>query len=247
MIAKMALVINTNISALFAEAALNTSQLALSKAQQQLSSGLRINSAADDPTGLAIAVGVQSNINSTNQGILNANNAISSAQTADGYLAQIQNNLQRLNTIAVEMGGTASGAETTQLLAENARLAALVNPSGPSVVTIGANSGVAATYTTIAGTVAAPTNVTIAGINTDINTISSARANEGADMSALASVVASQQTASVNLSASYSSIMDTDYAAATTAMATANILQQAGIAVLAQANQTQSQVLTLLR
>ncbi len=241
----MAQVINTNVAALFAGAALNTSQLALSKAQQQLSSGLRINSAADDPTGLGIAMGIQSNVNATNQGIQNANNAISSAQTNDGYLAQVQANLQRLNTIAVELGGTAAGVETNALLAENARLEGLVSPS--QTVTIGATNGVAQTYTTNGGTVAATVGVTLANINTDIGTITTARQQQGADMSDLASVVASQQNASVNLSASYSRIMNTDYAAATTAMTTNNILQQAGMAVLAQANQTPNQVLTLLR
>jgi flagellin len=241
----MAQVINTNVAALFAGAALNTSQLALSKAQQQLSSGLRINTAADDPTGLGIAMTIQTNVNSTNQGIQNANNAISTAQTNDGYLSQVQANLQRLNTIAVELGGTAAGTETTQLLAENARLEGLV--SGTAAVTIGAVNGVASVYTTVGATVAATTGVSVANISTDIGTITTARQQQGADMSDLASVVASQQTASVNLSASYSRIMNTDFASATTAMTTNNILQQAGMAVLAQANQTPNQVLTLLR
>lgn len=126
----MAQYLNTNVASLFAGAALNTSQLALSKAQQQLSSGLRINTSADDPTGLGIAVQIQANVNSTNQGVMNANNAISTAQTNDGYLAQIQINLQRMNTIAVELGGTASGVETTALLAENSRLAGEVTLNG---------------------------------------------------------------------------------------------------------------------
>lgn len=114
-------------------------------------------------------------------------------------------------------------------------------------MTIGASNGVVSTYTTIGATVAATVGVTVSGIAADLSTITTARQNEGADMSGLASVVASQQTASVNLNASYGRIMNTDYATATTAMTTNNILQQAGMAVLAQANQTPNQVLTLLR
>jgi flagellin len=253
----MSQTINTNVSALFAGAALNTSQLALSKAQQQLSSGLRINTAADDPTGLGIAMGIQSNVNSTNQGIQNANNSISNAQINDGYLAQVQTNLQRLNTIAVELGGTASGTETLALQAENSRLMAEVTVNGAAGgqdVTIGATNGTMSTYTTIGttGTFGVTGGLSggtasIANLAADLTSVSTARAQEGADMSGLASVVASQQTASVNLSASYNRIMNTDYAAATTAMTTNNILQQAGMAVLAQANQTPNQVLTLLR
>jgi flagellin len=237
----MAQYINTNVAALFAAAALNTSQLALATAQQQLSSGLRINSAKDDPTGLAIAMGIQSQVNGTNQAVLNANNGISTAQTNDGYLAQIGTNLQRLYTIAVETGG-ASTTEATQLIAENARLNALVVAQGNVVV-----GDTGATYTTIGASGAAVTNTSIAGISTDITTVAGERQKYGADMSVLGSAVASLQTAGVNLSASLSRIMDTDYATATTQMTTNNILQQAGMAVLAQANQTPNQVLTLLR
>ncbi len=237
----MAQYINTNVAALFAAAALNTSQLALATAQQQLSSGLRINSAKDDPTGLAIAMGIQSEINGTNQAVLNANDGISTAQTNDGYLAQIGTNLQRLYTIAVETG-SATTTEATQLIAENARLNALVVSQGNVVV--GDTGG---TYTTIGTSGVAVTNTSISGISADITTVADERENYGADMSVLGSAVAALQTASVNLSASYSRIMDTDYATATTAMTTNNILQQAGMAVLAQANQTPNEVLILLR
>jgi flagellin len=238
----MAQVINTNVAALFAGAALNKSAIGLQTAQQRLSSGLRINSAKDDPTGLVTATSYDSQIRGTNMAIRNANDGISTAQTNDGYASQITENLQRLREIAVQLGGTASGAETTALLAENSRLAGLTTADSAAVVD---DNG---TTASVVGTaITAPTGTTISAIDADITSVSSARANYGADMATFSSAVAAMQTASVNLSASYSRIMDTDYAAETANQAKNNILQQAGTAVLAQANQTPNTVLTLLR
>ncbi|MBU2640252.1 MAG: flagellin [Gammaproteobacteria bacterium] len=217
----MAQVINTNVGALFAGAALNKSAIGLQTAQERLSSGLRINSAKDDASGLAIAVGYDTQIRTANVQIRNANDAISSAQTKDGYLGQVTENLQRISEVLV--GTPAGTAETTALLAENTRINLLVGTGSP----------------TLTGT--------IASVSADLTAVMTARAAFGATMAQKASEVATLQTASVNLSASYSRIMDTDYAAETAAQAKNNILQQAGTAVLAQANQTPQTVLTLLR
>jgi flagellin len=238
----MAQVINTNVGALFAGAALNKSANGLQVAQQRLSSGLRINSAQDDATGLGIATKYDSQVRGTNIAVRNASDAISIAQTNDGYGAQITENLQRLYEIAVQLGGTASGAESTALIAENARIAGLTVAAVATTV-----DGKGTTVTGVSATITAPTATTAAGILTDLNTVSSSRANYGADMVRFGSAVATMQTASVNLSASYSRIMDTDYATETAAQARNNILQQAGTAVLAQANQTPQTVLSLLR
>ncbi len=238
----MAQVINTNIGSLFAGAALNKSANALQTAQERLSSGLRINSAKDDSTGLGIATNYDKQIRGTNIAIRNANDAISKAQTNDGYGAQITENLQRMYEIAVQLGGTATGAETTALVAENARIAALTTAA--SAVTV---DGAGTMVTGVSAVITAPTGVTVAAISTDIAAVTTSRANYGADMVRFGSAVATMQTASVNLSASFSRIMDTDYAAETTAMTRNNILQQAGTAVLAQANQTPNTVLSLLR
>jgi len=235
-------VINTNVAALFAGAALNKSAIGLQVAQERLSSGLRINSARDDATGLGIAVNYDRQIRGTNIAIRNANDAISRAQTNDGYAAQIHANLQRLYEIAVQLGGTASGPEATALVAENARIAGLT--SAATAVTVDGNAN---TVTGVSAVIAAPTGLTTAAIRADINTVTTARANYGADMVRFGSAVATMQTASVNLSASFSRIMDTDYAAETAAQARNNILQQAGTAVLAQANQNPNTVMTLLR
>ncbi len=235
-------VINTNVSALFAGNALNHSNLALQTAMQRLSSGLRINSAKDDPTGLVTATTYDSQVRGTNIAIRGANDAISVAQTNDGYAGQVISNLQRLYEIAVQLGGTAAGAETNALVAENARIAGLTTAAALTVV-----SGTGATLTGKSAVIAAPTGVTIANINADISTVNNNRANYGADMATFGSAVATMQIASVNLSAAYSRIMDTDYATETTSMTRNNILQQAGTAMLAQANQTPNMVLTLLK
>ena len=238
----MAQVINTNIASLFAGSALNKSAIALQTAQQRLSSGLRINSSKDDATGLGIATGYDSQIRGTNIAIRGANDAVSKAQTNDGYAAQITENLQRLREIAVQLGGTASGAESVALLAENLRISALTTAATATVI-----DGTGTTVTGVSAAVTAPVGTTVALIDADITAVATSRANYGADMATFGSAVATMQTASVNLSASYSRIMDTDYAAETTAMTRNNILQQAGTAVLAQANQTPNTVLTLLR
>jgi flagellin len=241
----MAQVINTNVGALFAGAALNKSATALQTAQERLSSGLRINSAKDDATGLGIATGYDAKIRGANMQIRNANDGISKSQIADGYLAQISENTQRLREIFVQTGAV-SNDEATALLAENARIDGLVLDAGTGVV-VDEGGGVAGGSGTTFTAATAGALTSLANFDTELGNITAARAKFGADMSALASAVATLQTASVNYSASYSRVMDTDYAAETAAQAKNNILQQAGTAVLAQANQTPQTVLTLLR
>ena len=219
----MAQVINTNVAALFAGSALNKSAIALQTAQQRLSSGLRINSAKDDATGLGIATGYDTSIRAANVNIRIQNDAISTAQTNDGYLGIVTENLQRVSEILVQVSG--GNAETAALILENNRIVTLTG--GAALTSAGNGTAVAAAA--------------------DLVTIGTRRAAFGATMATAASQVASLQIGSVNLSAAYSRIMDTDYAAETTAMTRNNILQQAGTAVLAQANQTPNTVLTLLR
>jgi len=219
----MAQVINTNVAALFAGAALNKSAIALQTAQQRLSSGLRINSAKDDITGLGIATGYDTQIRAANVNIRIQNDAISTAQTNDGYLGIVTENLQRMAEIFVQV--PAGNAETSALVLENNR-----------IVTLTGGAALTASGSGTAGQVTA-----------DLATVATRRATFGAAMATASSQVASLQIGSVNLSAAYSRIMDTDYAAETTAMTRNNILQQAGTAVLAQANQTPNTVLTLLR
>ena len=238
----MAQVINTNVASLFGQQALNKSNSALQTAMQRLSSGLRINSAKDDITGMVTASGYEKTFRGAAQAMRNANDGISTAQINDGYHQQIYDNLQRLREIAVQLGGTATGAETTALLAENARIRGLASATGAVVV---ASDG--STVTGVGAVVAAVTATTIAGIDTDITNVINARANYGADMATFQSAINNLGVQYTNVSAAYSRVMDTDYAVETTNMIRNQILQQAGTAMLAQANQVPNNVLTLLR
>jgi flagellin len=112
----MSLVLNTNYNSLNAQRNLSTSQAALSQSLQRLSSGLRINSAADDAAGLAIASRFTTQINGTSQAINNANDAVSEAQTAGGALATLTNSLQSIRSLAVEAANGSNSASDRQAL-----------------------------------------------------------------------------------------------------------------------------------
>jgi flagellin len=238
----MAQVINTNVGALFAGAALNKSAVALQTAQERLSSGLRINSAKDDPTGMSVAATYDSQIRGANMLARNANDGISLAQTADGYLGQILENTQKLRQIYIQTGDDAN-EEAVALLAENARISDLIVASAAIVLDEdGTNSAAYGDVFT-----AATAFASVGAFDTEIDAIVTARAEFGADMAQLGSAVATLQTSVVNLSAAYSRVMDTDYAVESTNATRNNILQQAGTAALAQANQNPALVLSLLQ
>jgi flagellin len=239
----MAQVINTNVASLFGAQSLNRSAIGLQTAMQRLSSGLRINSAKDDATGLGIATNLDAKIRGANMAALGAANAVTAAQTNDGYLAQITENTQRLREIAVQLGGTAAGSEATALAAENTRIKGLMNAATSAVVVN--TSGV--TQATTGTALGASAGLTVANLDSDLTAINTARAAYGADMATFSSVVANLQLESVNLSNQYSRVMDTDYAIETQNMTRNQILQQAGTAMLAQANQVPNTVLSLLR
>ena len=242
----MAQVINTNVASLFGQHALIKSNQALQTAMQRLSSGLRINSAQDDPTGLVTAAGYDSTIRGANMAIRGVNDGISKAQINDGYHQQILENLQRLYEIAVQSNGTlTSQTEATALVAENNRLIGLA-ANDVAVVNISNGTTTSAVYGNKA-TLAVTATSTTAQITTDIDAVTAARAGYGADIAELQSVAANLGVQSVNTSAAYSRIMDTDYAVETTNMTRNQILQQAGTAMLAQANQIPNSVLTLLK
>jgi flagellin len=249
----MAQVINTNVASLFGQNALIKSSNGLQTAMQRLSSGLRINSAKDDITGMKQALGYDNTVRGANMAIRTANDGISQAQINDGYYQQISDNLQRIRELAVQAGGTLTTAsdawvEASALAAENARINSLV-PTAAAQVVIDAN-GTQLSMTGKQATLsiaASATSITIANLDADITTVTTTRANYGADMARLSSAASVLGTQSVNTSAAYSRVMDTDYAAETTNMTRNQILQQAGTAMLAQANQVPSYVLQLLR
>jgi flagellin len=383
-------IINTNIASLNAQRNLNASQNSLNTSLQRLSSGLRINSAKDDAAGMAIASRFTAQINGINQAARNANDGISLAQTAEGALGEVTNNLQRIRELAVQSRNATNSAtdraalqtEAAQLKAEIDRVATTTSFNGVKLLDgtftnqafqVGANvgetitvsgivnaqsanlgsssiaqvTGIAATtpgtalgatdvtingvsvgavaadtnaanrasslaaainsyssqtgvYATVlssaptqlvltnSGSVPATPNIVIAlsgaattgttgltaatttaatvtgfaaldissvaGADTAITAmdaalaaVNTARATMGAVQNRFSSTVSNLQTAAENLTASRSRIQDTDFAMETANLTRAQILQQAGTAMLAQANALPQNVLTLLK
>ena len=263
--------INTNVASLNAQRNLNTSQSSLATSMERLSSGLRVNSAKDDAAGLAIADRMNAQIRGMNVAIRNANDGISLAQTAEGALATMTDALQRMRELAVQAQNGSNGSgdranldtEFQQLVLEVGRIAAqtkfngsaIVGPSaGAQVFQVGPNGGDTLTVTTtqittISGdiTTAANASTALADIDAKLDIISTSRASYGAAMSRFGMAIQNLQISSENQSAARGRIMDADFAAETSNMSRAQILQQAGTAMVAQANQVPQQVLQLLR
>jgi flagellin len=265
----MASVINTNIASLNTQRNLNTSQSALNSSLQRLSSGLRINSSKDDAAGLAIATRMDAQIRGQTVAIRNANDAISFAQTAEGGLAKQTDALQRMRELAVQSanGTNSSGdqanldAEYIQLTAEVTRLGTATKFNGSAVFgttattfQVGADttdtiSVTAVTSGTISGSVssAAAATTAITALDTALTAVNTTRATLGAVQNRFESVVSNLQVSVENQSAAKSRIMDADFAAETSKLTRGQILQQAGTAMLAQANSLPNGVLALLR
>jgi len=268
----MAQIINTNVASLNAQRNLNSSQSSMQIALQRLSSGLRVNSAKDDAAGLAIASRMDSQVRGMNMAIRNANDGISLSQTAEGSLGTIGSNLSRMRELAVQAANATAGQdlgsidlEYQQLAAENTRVleatrfngTQLLKGATPLVFQIGANNTPAedqlqittGSVTLTPGDVLSQANAqaSIAQLDLDIGSVASLRANYGSMQSRFESVISNLSIASENQAAARSRIMDADYAAETSALTRAQILQQAGTAMLAQANQMPNNVLSLLQ
>jgi flagellin len=266
--------INTNLASLNAQRNLNGSQGALHTSLQRLSSGMRVNSAKDDAAGMSIASRMESQIRGLNQAVRNASDGISLAQTAEGALGAMQANMARMRELAVQGANATSNGdvgainnEYTQLNAENARIVAgtsfngiqlLSNPvsqvfqigansiTGVDDITVSTKEAIAPTSVSL-GDNAASAHAEIEKLDKDIAQVAAARATYGSVQSRFESVITNLQVASENQTAARSRIMDTDYAAETASLTRAQILQQAGTAMLAQANQSPNTVLALLR
>ena len=283
--------INTNLNSLNAQRNLSSSQSSLSMSMQRLSSGLRVNSAKDDPAGLAIAERMTTQVRGMNVSIRNANDGISMAQTAEGALGKVTDSLQRMRELSVQAANaTNSNSDKDSLDKEFGELAKEIQRvlGGTSfngqhvlgadakafVFQVGANTTsndtiditttnltADATLTAVAGTdntgagrsvidntaPAATIQGVIDKIDVAISTVNDKRALLGASQSRFDSVITNLQIGVENQTAARSRIMDTDFAAETANLSRANILQQAGNAMVAQANQLPQQVLTLLR
>ncbi|HEC59636.1 MAG TPA: flagellin FliC [Methylophaga sp.] len=264
----MAVIVNTNIASLNAQRNLSKSQGDLNTALQRLSSGLRVNSAKDDAAGLFSAEKMTADVRGAQQGARNAADGISFAQVAEGALAEIGNNLQRIREIAVQSASgtiedrTGLTAEVTQLEATNAAIIANTKFNGTAVlggatlnvqagadaadmvsVTTGAVAlGAAADVSTSTGAATAMTTM-----DTAIDVVTKARATFGAVQNRFESVISNLQSLSENTSAARSRIMDADFAEETAKLTRAQILQQAGTSILSQANTLPQTALSLLQ
>jgi flagellin len=264
----MALTINTNLASLNAQRNQATNAMSLGTSIQRLSSGLRINSAKDDAAGLAIADRMNAQIRGTNVAIRNANDGISLAQTAEGALATVTDALQRMRELAVQAQNGSNGTsdranldtEYQALSSEITRLAsqtkfngvAIVGASaGAQVFQVGANNGdtLTITTTTVSGDLktSSAASTAVAALDTALDTITTNRATYGAAISRFGFAIQNLQTSSENQTAARGRIMDADFAEETANLSRAQVLQQAGTAMIAQANALPNQVLALLR
>jgi flagellin len=277
----MSLRINTNVEAFNSYRNLTGTSNQLSKSLEKLSSGLRINRAADDAAGLSISENLKSQVNGFKVASQNAQDGISLLQTAEGALNETTNLLQRVRDLAVQASNSgandqasrdAIGKEVTQALNEIDRISSAtvygnknlldgtqtagftfhVGYNGASYnqinVSIGAQSsgalGLSSVASTITGTNAASA---LASIDAAITSVSTTRTNIGSFQNRLESTIANLGVSVENLSASESRIRDTDMASEMTNFSKLQILQQAGTAMLGQANSLPQGVLSLLR
>jgi flagellin len=259
----MAVVIGTNSAALLAAHHLNVNRTGLDQAMTRLASGKRINSAADDAGSLGVAASLLANVKGANMAKQNANAAIAATQVADSAMVEVDNMLQRIRELAVQKASTGTysatditnmESEITQLMSEIGDIATNTKFNGTAVSSLALNPAIRQDGAT--ATMALPAFIAEAALDSSSNatnvdtviaSVAAARGSLGAFLNRLQSAVNNLSSISANTSAAYSRIMDTDYAAETAAVARGQVLQQAGAAVLSQANASQQYVLTLLQ
>jgi len=268
----MSLRIQTNVEAFNAQRHLSATTDKIATAMERLSSGYRINRAADDAAGLSISEKLTAQINGLDQAGRNSQDAVSLVQTAEGSLDEVHEMLQRVRELAVQYkNGTLSASdrlsiqsEVNQLSSEIERIGssvefngiALLSSSGTVTFQVGANDGEIITVSTISlgqtvGTAAFGLTATgasdIDDIDQAITAVSAQRTKLGAVQNRLEHAMNALSTYQENLVASESRIKDVDMAAQMVEYTKLQVLQQAGTSVLAQANQSGQGVLSLLR
>ena len=273
----MGLFVNTNVSSLNAQRNLFNSGNNLSTSFERLSSGFRINRAADDAAGLQISDRLTTQIQGLNQAARNANDAISLAQTAEGALSEVTTSLQRIRTLAVQsQNGINSSAdrlalqkEVSALKLEISRISTdsqfatldLLTGGFSATFLVGANSGqnISVNLSRTGGYgasglgLANTTVITAEGASTALTAITEAisviggvRADIGALQNRFQSTIRNLTNISENVSSARSRIRDTDFATETAELSRNQILQQASLTVLSQANQRPQAALSLL-
>ena len=277
----MGLFVNTNVSSLNTQRQLTNSGNALNVSFERLSSGFRINRAADDAAGLQISENLTSQINGLNQAVRNANDAISLTQTAEGALAETTNALQRIRQLAVQsQNGINSSAdrlalqkEVSALKTEISRIAtdtqfgelSILSGKFSAAFLVGANGGqtisvnLSATKLGVKGFSATGLQIdklsvssfagaekALSSIDAALSSIGGVRADLGALQNRFQSTIRNLSNISENVSGARSRIRDTDFATETAELTRNQIIQQASLSVLSQANQRPQAALSLL-
>ncbi len=269
----MSMVINTNVASLNATRQLDLSSREQSVAMERLTSGLRINSAADDAAGLAVTTSMTSQIRGTDMAVRNVNDGIAMAQTIDGASEEMSSMMQRQRELMVQgLNGTyqasditAMQAEFDALSSEMGRVAATTKFNGVLVMDAGAAINIQAgweataddaiTITGIGGTaiatavaaLAVGTTADLATLDTNIAALATERSAVGAVQNRLEHTAANLQNISENMSAARSAIQDANFAKESADLARTQVLQQAGMTMLSQANQQSQNVMQLLQ
>jgi len=234
-------VINTNVMSLNAQRNLNKNSLSLATSIERLSSGLRVNSAKDDAAGLAVGMKLETSVRSLSVQIRNEADNISTAQTNDAALGVVTDMLQRMGELAVQAQGTNGASEVAKIAVEYAALKGAVSNAGGTVPAIAALSAGSTTAQTIADSVSAAQ-----AVSTALGATATSRAALGAAMSVGEFTIQRLEARRESDSAARSRIMDADFAMETANLTRGQILQQAGTAMVAQANQIPNNVLSLL-
>lgn len=266
-----------NVASMNAQNALSTTNTSLQAVLQQLSTGLKINSGADDAAGLSIAAGLGANIAALTQSSQNASNGVGLLQIADGALSQVTSLLNRATTLATEAanGGlstsqsTALDTEFQSILSEINQIGSTTNYNGNAVFSATAITTFTSDGTTGGTTTTSTTtgvlSATSLGLNTDtltsvanattalghitaaIGTVSATRGDIGASINQLSADVNVENTEVTNLTSAQNSVQNADIGKTVSKMTQFNVLQQTGMAALSQANQAQQSVLKLLQ
>jgi flagellin len=272
--------VNTNYASLISQKNTAKTELALNKSMTRLSSGLRVNGAADDAAGLAIAKKMGAEVSGMGVAIRNANDAVSLLQVAEGSQEEIGNILERMKNLALQSANgtnqagqrTNLNAEFTQLIAEIDRIVDTTKFNGSDLLqgntAISFQIDVGDTATDTANAISftlsdldattlavnastidtdANAQLAIAAIDTAITTVTTARAEVGAYQNRFEKTINNLQNRVVNVSQAAGRIMDTDFGAETASLAKSNILQQAGISMMAQSKAMSQGVLSLLQ
>ena len=260
-----------NIASANAQANLGMAHIGLDKALNRLSSGFRINYSGDDAAGLAVANGFRNKVAVLNQGIRNANDGLSQLQIKDGALSNVSTLLDRLSTLATQAASASNGVDITKLSNEYATVLDEIDrettvagldasnsfsvfvsnesalADGAITDTIGAADSTALGLTSTSFTTADEAQIALAEVTAAISTLGDVQNTIGTLENRLQFATSLAQSQMVNTKGAESRIRDANIAEESANMTKFNILTQTGIAALAQANQSSSSVLGLLR